>query len=248
MKRFLGSILVLIFVIVIGSNYIPEQSVQPVVKQDKPVVKKEEVITYDELLEYVEIFKTGDIINIENSNYLSSYAIPGRWKHTIFYLGTYQQFTQVFTPEDKYYEQIIKHYKNQNEVLVLDSNSTGVKIRTFDQMANLKKESYLKALSGYRFNEGTDFIKIYLNRALDYLGTPYDYSMTTYDDKAMYCSELVYYALLADGIEVTKTSKIVDRVVITPTDLSDYLETLGNIDHVYLLEKEDNWINDKINN
>ncbi|MCB5608007.1 hypothetical protein LIQ11_20075, partial [[Ruminococcus] gnavus] len=76
--------------------------------------------------------------------------------------------------------------KNQDEVLVLDSNSTGVKIRTFDQMANLKEESYLKALSGYRFNEDDNFIKTYLSRALDYLGTPYDYSMTTYDDKALY--------------------------------------------------------------
>ena len=66
-------------------------------------------------------------------------------------------------------------------------------------------------------------------------------------DKALYCSELVYYALLANNIEVTKTSSIVEHVVITPTDLSDFLETLEDIDHVYLLEKEDNWINDAIN-
>ena len=115
------------------------------------------------------IFLKQDIINIENTNYLSSYAIPGRWKHTIFYLGTYQQFSQVFTPEDKYYEEINKHYKNQDEVLVL-TVIYYVKIRTFDQMANLKEESYLKALSGYRFNEDDNFIKTYLSRALDYLG------------------------------------------------------------------------------
>lgn len=246
MKKFLVGI-VIIIIASIGFNLKPDKRDQAVVVQEEPVVKKEEVITYKELLEYLDIFKTGDIINIENTNYLSSYAIPGRWKHTIFYLGTYQQFSQVFTPEDKYYEEINKHYKNQDEVLVLDSNSTGVKIRTFDQMANLKEESYLKALSGYRFNEDDNFIKTYLSRALDYLGTPYDYSMTTYDDKALYCSELVYYALLASNIEVTKTSSIVEHVVITPTDLSDFLETLEDIDHVYLLEKEDNWINDAIN-
>ena len=221
MKKFLVGI-VIIIIASIGFNLKPDKRDQAVVVQEEPVVKKEEVITYKELLEYLDIFKTGDIINIENTNYLSSYAIPGRWKHTIFYLGTYQQFSQVFTPEDKYYEEINKHYKNQDEVLVLDSNSTGVKIRTFDQMANLKEESYLKALSGYRFNEDDNFIKTYLSRALDYLGTPYD-------------------------IEVTKTSSIVEHVVITPTDLSDFLETLEDIDHVYLLEKEDNWINDAIN-
>lgn len=201
-----------------------------------------EVIEYDELTNYIELFKTGDIINIENSNYLSSYAIPGRWKHSIFYLGTYQQFNEVFTIDDKYYQEINTHYQTKDEILVLDSNSTGVKIRTLDQMANLKNESYLKALTGYRFNEDESFIKKYLNRALDYLNTPYDYSMTTYDDSALYCSELVYYALLANEIEIDKTSTIADRVVITPTDLSDFLETLDNTEHVYLLEKKNDQI------
>lgn len=44
-----------------------------------------------------------------------------------------------FNENDKYYQEIVKHYQNKDEILVLDSNSTGVKIRTFDQMANLKK-------------------------------------------------------------------------------------------------------------
>ena len=71
----------------------------------------------------------------------------------MFYLGSYQQFTSFFNENDKYYQEIVKHYQNKDEILVLDSNSTGVKIRTFDQMANLKKESYLKALSGYRLKK-----------------------------------------------------------------------------------------------
>ncbi len=114
-------------------------------------------------------------------------------------------------------------------------------------MANLKEESYLKALSGYRFNESSEFIKTYLFHALDYLETPYDYSMITYDDKTLYCSELVYYALQAVDIEVTKTTNIFDHILITPTDLSDFLENLDNIEHSFLLEKKDNCIIDSIN-
>lgn len=246
MKKLLGSIFILMIIALVGINSITEEK-QSDDQKITEVAIKDEVINYDELLEYTDIFRTGDIINIENSNYLSSYAIPGRWKHTVFYLGTYQQFNEVYSSEDHYYNEIIKHYQQKDEVLVLDSNSSGVKIRTFDQMANLKKESYLKALSGYRFNEDNDFIKTYLNRALDYLNTPYDYSMVTYDDKAMYCSELVYYALLTCNIEITKTTSIVDHIVITPTDLGEFLEGLSNVDHVYLLEKKDNWINDAIN-
>ena len=239
-RLFLLGIVVLLLSVVSLSNLKSNQDQE--VALPKTTTLETEVIEYDELTSYIELFKTGDIINIENSNYLSSYAIPGRWKHSIFYLGTYQQFNEVFTVDDKYYQEINNHYQTKDEILVLDSNSTGVKIRTLDQMANLKKESYLKALSGYRFNEDKNFIKNYLNRALDYLDTPYDYSMTTYDDSALYCSELVYYALLANDIEINKTSTIVDHIVITPTDLSDFLETLDDIEHVYLLEKNNEQI------
>lgn len=244
MKKFLFGIVFLL--IISGCSFENKMSDQTVAVESKPI-KKEEVIEYSELLEYTDIFKVGDIINIENTNYLSSYAIPGRWKHTVFYIGSYQQFLAFFKPEDKYYQEIIKHYQTQDEVLVLDSNSSGVKVRTFDQMANLKEESYLKALSGYRFNESSEFIKTYLFHALDYLETPYDYSMITYDDKTLYCSELVYYALQAVDIEVTKTTNIFDHILITPTDLSDFLENLDNIEHSFLLEKKDNCIIDSIN-
>ena len=171
-KILLGIVLVLI----IGSYFIEKElDKQTAVVED--LTDKQEVIEYQELLDYVELFKVGDIINLENVNYLSSYAIPGRWKHSLFYLGSYQQFTTFFNENDKYYQEIIKHYQNKDEILVLDSNSSGVKIRTFTQMANLKNESYLKALSGYRFKENDEFIKKYLYRALDYLNTPYDLSL-----------------------------------------------------------------------
>ena len=50
-----------------------------------------------------------------------------------------------------YYEKIVKMYKTQKEILVLDANVGGVQIRTFDQMANLKNESYLKAMTCFHF-------------------------------------------------------------------------------------------------
>lgn len=244
MKKFLFGI---VFLFIISGCSFENKTNDHTVAVESKAIKKEEVIDYSELLEYTNIFKVGDIINIENTNYLSSYAIPGRWKHTVFYIGSYQQFSTFFKPDDKYYQEINKHYQTQDEILVLDSNSSGVKVRTFDQMANLKEESYLKALSGYRFNESDEFIKTYLFHALDYLGTPYDYSMVTYDDKTLYCSELVYYALQAVNIEITKTTNILDHILITPTDLSDFLETLNNIEHSFLLEKKDNCIIDSIN-
>ena len=94
-------------------------------KKDIEVSTQKENFSYEEVSENFSKLQCGDIINIENTNYLSSYAIPGRWKHTIFYLGTYQQFSQVFTPEDKYYE-------------VVESNTEDFMGR-FDFQSNLKR-------------------------------------------------------------------------------------------------------------
>ena len=75
-KILLGIVLVLI---IGGCFYENKPDEQTVVVEDS--TDNQEVIEYQELLDYIEIFKVGDIINLENVNYLSSYAIPGRWKH-----------------------------------------------------------------------------------------------------------------------------------------------------------------------
>ena len=46
----------------------------------------------------------------------------------------------------------------------LDANVGGVQIRTFDQMANLKNESYLKAMTCFRFLKENTFIKDFLKK------------------------------------------------------------------------------------
>lgn len=242
MKKYLLVVIVVLVLIVCLFGKKTENEIAVVEK----TTAQNEVIEYEELIENTDLFEVGDIINLENINYISSYAIPGKWKHTLLYLGTYEQFISFFNPEDTYYSKIISHYLTKKEILVLDSNSSGVKIRTFDQMANLKKDSYLKALTGYRFKENNDFIKIYLNHALDYLERPYDYAMITDDESKLYCSELIYYALQAVDIKITKTSNILDRKIITPSDLGSFLEALTNVEHCYFLIKENNCVINKL--
>ena len=103
----------------------------------------------------------GDIINIENSHYISNIAIPGRWKHTLIYLGSLKQVQELLDTSFPYYEKIMKMYKTQKEILVLDANVGGVQIRTFDQMANLKNDfMYARTLKDYSLVEKD----IYLSR------------------------------------------------------------------------------------
>lgn len=197
-----------------------------------------DTIEYSELESYFEEFQCGDIINIENTHYLSNLAIPGRWKHSLIYLGSKNQVEQIISKECQYYQKIMDSYKDGDEILVFDANSTGVKIRTFKDMANLKKESYLKALACYRLKKDHLFIQSFIEKAMDYYNTPYDFEMNTNDDNALYCSELIYRALSKNNIELNQFSKVLDYQVITPTDLADELIKKNIADEILLLEND----------
>mgnify|MGYP001652918139 CR=1 FL=1 len=134
-------------------------------KKDIEVSTQKENFSYEEVSENFSKLQCGDIINIENSHYISNIAIPGRWKHTLIYLGSLKQVQELLDTSFPYYEKIVKMYKTQKEILVLDANVGGVQIRTFDQMANLKNESYLKAMTCFRFLKENTFIKDFLKNA-----------------------------------------------------------------------------------
>ena len=236
-------LLIIGLLLIIGAiGYYINNNDQPHIqdKEDKQVVDKTQDITYEELLSFINDFKCGDIINIENSNYLSSYVIPGRWKHSLIYVGTLTQMQSVYDDSNPYYQKLLKRYHQGDEILVIDSNNTGVKIRELKQMANLEDISYLKAINVDRFNESNEFLSIYINTALNYLNTPYDFEMESYDDSKLYCSELIYYSLLQVNYRIDQSTKILDVEVITPTNLVDYLESLDNISRICLIEKIDN--------
>ena len=57
-------------------------------KKDIEVSTQKENFSYEEVSENFPKLQCGDIINIENSHYISNIAIPGRWKHTLIYLGS----------------------------------------------------------------------------------------------------------------------------------------------------------------
>ena len=207
-------------------------------EETKKVSSSIDTIEYSELETYFDKFQCGDIINLENTHYLSNLAIPGKWKHTLIYLGSMKQVKEVIQENSQYYQKIINKYKNGDEIFVLDANSTGVKIRSFTDMANLDEESYLKALACYRLKKDKTFIQSFIESAMDYYNTPYDFEMDTSNDRALYCSELIYCSLLKNNIELTQFSKVLEYQVITPTDLITELEEKNLIENIVVLENE----------
>ena len=97
-------------------------------KKDIEVSTQKENFSYEEVSENFSKLQCGDIINIENSHYISNIAIPGRWKHTLIYLGSLKQVQELLDTSFPYYEKIVKMYKTQKEILVLDANVGGYSI------------------------------------------------------------------------------------------------------------------------
>lgn len=81
-------------------------------KKDIEVSTQKENFSYEEVSENFSKLQCGDIINIENSHYISNIAIPGRWKHTLIYLGSLKQVQELLDTSFPYYEKIVKMYKN----------------------------------------------------------------------------------------------------------------------------------------
>ena len=179
-------------------------------KKDIEVSTQKENFSYEEVSENFSKLQCGDIINIENSHYISNIAIPGRWKHTLIYLGSLKQVQELLDTSFPYYEKIMKMYKTQKEILVLDANVGGVQIRTFDQMANLKNESYLKAMTCYQ--------------------------MDLSSDQELYCSELVVCSLKKMNITLSKQTQVFKYRIISPTDLIEELVEKKLVKNVLILE------------
>ena len=193
-------------------------------KKDIEVSTQKENFSYEEVSENFSKLQCGDI------------AIPGRWKHTLIYLGSLKQVQELLDTSFPYYEKIAKMYKTQKEILVLDANVGGVQIRTFDQMANLKNESYLKAMTCFRFLKENTFIKDFLKNALDYLNYPYDYQMDLSSDQELYCSELVVCSLKKMNITLSKQTQVFKYRIISPTDLIEELVEKKLVKNVLILE------------
>jgi hypothetical protein len=207
-------------------------------KKDIEVSTQKENFSYEEVSENFSKLQCGDIINIENSHYISNIAIPGRWKHTLIYLGSLKQVQELLDTSFPYYEKIVKMYKTQKEILVLDANVGGVQIRTFDQMANLKNESYLKAMTCFRFLKENTFIKDFLKNALDYLNYPYDYHNqlldTLYQVLFWYLEEVC--SLKKMNITLSKQTQVFKYRIISPTDLIEELVEKKLVKNVLILE------------
>ncbi len=201
-------------------------------------------LTISELEKYTDKLNPGDIFFTNSEKYISSEFIPGEWKHSIIYLWTEKQINKLFKNEPEILKIFSWHFKTGNEKLILDTNSEWVDIRNFSELSNLNKISLLVSISSFKINKNEDIIKNFIKYSLTQIWKAYDFDRITKDSSTLYCSELIYQWLVKTNIEVSIKHHTVNREIISPTNIVQYI-TKYWIDKeefklIFFVEKE-NW-------
>lgn len=215
------------------------------VLEDTPIVNhviknyqltNEATIPWEDLNKHLLSLEAGDIFFTANNKYLGSFFVPGKWKHSGIYLGNKKQAYDLLKDSPEMLNKIYPYYKNDDQILILDSNFDGVQIRELNKMLNLSSFSYLKSFLVFRINKDKSKIINFVNNGQEQIGKEYDYDLDTNNDEKLYCSELIYHALKSIGLEVS-TERAYARNIITPDSLVDYMRNNANFALVVFLDK-----------
>lgn len=201
-------------------------------------------LTISELEKYTDKLNPGDIFFTDSEKYISSEFIPGEWKHSIIYLWTEKQINQLFKNEPEILEIFSWHFITGEEKLILDTNSEWVDIRNFSELSNLNKISLLISISSFKINKDEEIIKNFIKYSLTQIWKDYDFDRITKDSSTLYCSELIYKWLEQIKIEVSIKHHAVNRIIISPTNIVQYITKYWidkeEFELIFFVEKE-NW-------
>jgi uncharacterized protein YycO len=126
-------------------------------------------ISYGDILRLKGYLKEGDILLTRTNGELTTYAIPGFFKHTIFYLG----------PDENGQDKVIEAVKEgvrENYLINTLMKTDNVAVM---RIKNLTPEE-LKFLKEY-----TTSLK----------GKEYDFGLKIWDEDSLYCSEVMYHGI-----------------------------------------------------
>ncbi|MEI7919768.1 MAG: YiiX/YebB-like N1pC/P60 family cysteine hydrolase [bacterium] len=206
-------------------------------------------MTKNQLEKYINSLSPGNIFFTDSENYVSSEFIPGKRKHAVIYLGSQKQTNNFFKGNELMINFLNTYYKIGDEKLIIDSSSHGVAIREYQELSNIKKVSFLIALSSFKINRTKKDITTFLTYAIRQVGKNYDYDMITDNDTSLYCSELIYEALKQIDIVLNIKQEIYGREIILPSDVVKYITTEGipskEFKFMFFIEKENNLVQEQ---
>jgi hypothetical protein len=174
--------------------------------------------------------RPGDILLERRNWYLSNVGLPGFWPHAALYLGTPDEFAQIYGLESvealkKQFPNAFKSWFEQDENgaphRVFEALSEGVVFTSLERSASA---DYVAALRPRL--EKTD-IFIAARRAFEFFGRPYDFDFDFLTDASLVCTELIYKAYEddADGRGIYfPLVDVLGRPTLPPNEIVRYFD------------------------
>lgn len=199
-------------------------------------------ISFKETHYYRHFLKPGDVLFTNTRRYVGSLLVRGKWKHSAIYIGTQEKLAATFGEVSFLYNIMEKYFVRGDEDLIIDSSLHGVQIRDFSDLSNLEQVSYLQSFSAFRPRISSLNKELFIKSALEQIDKKYDFDLLTYNSDSLYCSELLFFAFDSIGINLEIPHKIVNRMVLTPSDIVKFISTKGvpenKFTFLFFVEKE----------
>lgn len=225
-----------------GDYAIENEELITYIGSDYQVIEGENNISMEDLNKYLEKLKSGDIFFTSSGKYLSSIFIAGKWKHSAIYIGSKKQLLESFPEESTLAKYLFPYYKDESDILIIDSSSDGVRVRKINELSNLSESSYLKSVSAFRINQSEEKILSFLYKSKRQLGKDYDYDLISEDEQQLYCSELIYHSLKEIDINIKGDSSLLAREIISPNDMVRYMIKSKDFSFIFFIEKNNSQI------
>jgi len=184
--------------------------------------KKEEVI---------QQLEPGDLVMSYTSGYVSSFFIPGQFKHAMIYVGTVEDRrkiglvgSRVSVPGVASNEKKVRADFIQGKTLegreadMIEAVAEGVK---FSDLRHVM-DTHINRLLVIRPKLSRQERVEYLTRVFSYLGQEYDFEFDFADAGRQVCTEVVYRSLNGFGGIDYQLSKHAGRLVMTADDMVNY--------------------------
>ncbi len=201
-------------------------------------------ISLKETTSYRNFLEPGDVFFTSTRRYVGSMIVRGKWKHSAIYLGTREKLAATFGEDSHLYSSMERYFVRGDEDLIIDSSplGIGVQVRDFSELSNLSQASYLQSVTAFRPKISYKQKELFIKSAFDQVSKEYDYDLLTYNSDAIYCSELLFFAFDIIGIDLEISHKIVNRMVLMPSDIVRFLATKGvpanKFAFLFFVEKE----------
>jgi hypothetical protein len=212
------------------------------------------------LAEMSKAMKPGDIVLERRNWYLSNIGLPGFWPHAVIFTGTPTDIRESFDEDadvrtrygGKFSEYLARKYPkvwatmastdlHGKPMRVIEAISEGVSVASFEHSCGA---DYVAAL---RPNVPRVTQALAIERAISYVGRPYDFDFNFTTDDQLVCSELVVKAYEPDATSTgirPVWARVAGRSVVTPTELAKLFTVERALPHpqlsfVYFLEGQE---------